>query len=178
MAHHLGRATLAVALAVGLASCGAQASKLRSTSSLTAYARNVGAADAFTGRMVRGTGRLTGDRASVRFDLHVGSSSRTRKLSMVLTSPPCHGGRHCLSLTGTLKGALVRMAGLPDRGRTFALSASGTLKPLARATATGTVTGTGNIRFGHESLVLTLSTREGQLFLAAQSGQVPGFTSP
>lgn len=172
------RAILALTLAAGLTACGAQRHAPRPSSTLTAFSRGAPPQDAFTGHVVRATGRLAGDSGSLRIDLHPAGGSGTRKLVVTVASPPCHGARHCLALAGTLKGTLRQEAPRPDRGRTSVLRVSGALRPLGHTSGAGFVTGTGNVRFGHESLVLTLTGRPGTVGIVARSGPVPGFTSP
>jgi hypothetical protein len=67
---------------------------------------------------------------------------------------------------------------LPDVGRRYAITASGSVAPVGAITAVGTVAGTGNIAFGSESLELVLRGKRGSGRLSASSGRVPGFTSP
>jgi hypothetical protein len=66
----------------------------------------------------------------------------------------------------------------PDAGAGFAVSGSGTIRPLGRVHVSGSAHGTGLIASGHETLRLTLRARSGEVVVSAQSGLVPGFTSP
>jgi hypothetical protein len=83
-----------------------------------------------------------------------------------------------VQLRGTLTGTLTRMSTIPDVGASYALSASGRVKPLGHVSATGQVHGTGFIMRGHETLTVRLSNSRGEVDLQAQSPVVPGFTTP
>jgi hypothetical protein len=90
----------------------------------------------------------------------------------------CGGHKRCLRLAGTLSGTINNQPARPDRGQTFAIRASGAVAPLGTVSASGSGQGTGFIRNARESLRLTLLVRGGTVSITAESGRVPGFTSP
>jgi hypothetical protein len=153
---------------------------LSAAGSVAAAVAAVPAKDSFHGRITRATGRFSSDRAMVAIALHIPrSTDGTRTLRMTLTGPACGTAPHCLALSGTLKGTISARPGtIPDVGRRYGISVSGTLDRLGHVTATGTVTGVGFIREGHEGLTLDITAARGKLTVAAVSGEVPGFTSP
>jgi len=136
--------------------------------------------DTFHGRIVKATGGLSGDRDEVTILLHVAQSTdAARHLDLVLVGAACGTASHCLRLTGTLTGTIsAHPATMPDVGRRYDLSVSGQSGTLGRVTGSGTVSGVGYIRQGHEGLTLTLRAKRGSLTINAVSPTVPGFTSP
>jgi hypothetical protein len=84
------------------------------------------------------------------------------------------------ALSGTLRGRLVRQpGGIPDVGRSWAIIAAGRVRRLGGAvTARGTVTGTGNIRSGHERLTMTLAGSRRKATLTGRSRTVGPFAGP
>jgi hypothetical protein len=155
---------IAITFAAWLVGCGAAAN--HDPSAAGAQLR-VPAKDSFSGR-VQGSGHFAGDRGNIKVVLQPGAGVSVRRVVITVTGV----------LAGALKGRLTGRAGLPDVGRTFAVTGSGDVKPLGHVTAAGTVTGVGNARFGHETLRLTLRAAGGSLVMSAASGQVPAFTSP
>lgn len=134
--------------------------------------------DSFAGRISGATGRLIGDQDTLKIELQPGMGVSLRPVTLTLMGSTCRAKRRCLLLSGALKGKIAEEPGIPDRGRTFSISASGVAKPLARVSVVGTVTGVGNARFGHESLRLILTSNAGSVVLSATSAQVAAFTSP
>lgn len=134
--------------------------------------------DRFTGALRAGSGSLAGARDLVEARLQAPGTTGARHLTLWLVSTGCPAGSTCSHLSGSLRGKLIPVRALPDIGRRYAITASGSLNPIGATTATGTVTGTGNINIGFESLQLTLSGRRGSAQLSARSGRVPAFTSP
>jgi hypothetical protein len=126
-----------------------------------------------------GSSKLSGARGAATVLLRTGAGTTTRALRIVFTGDRCHGRTGCVALTGTLKGTITAVAQhIPDAGRQFRVSARGRLSPLGHVTVTGTIRGTGNIRFGQESLQLTVRSGHGTLGVDGRSARVPGFTSP
>jgi hypothetical protein len=156
---------LAITVAAWLVGCGAATSHDPSAAGAQLH---VPAKDSFSGRVAQGSGRLAGDRGNIKVRLQPGAGVSVRRVVITVTGV----------LAGALKGKLTQRAGLPDVGRTFAVTGSGNVKRLGHVTAAGTVTGVGNARFGHETLRVTLDAAGGSLVMSATSGQVPAFTSP
>ena len=156
---------IAITAAAWLVGCGAAVDH---DPSAAAAQLHVPAKDSFSGRVIQGSGRLAGDRGNVKILLQPGAGVSVRRVTVIVTGVAA----------GTLKGRLTERGGLPDVGRTFALTGSGDVKPLGRVTAAGTVSGVGNARFGHETLRLTLNGAGGSVVMSATSAQVPAFTSP
>lgn len=135
--------------------------------------------DSFTGHITFATGEFTGDRGSVTILLRTGHSVAARsQLTLVLDGRRCAKGTHCIQLAGVLTGMLVAKPTGPDRGQVFTIAADGMIRPVGLVLATGGVRGTGLISYGHEPLHLTLSAPAGRVAIDAESGKVPGFTSP
>jgi hypothetical protein len=136
--------------------------------------------DTFHGRIAKATGALQKDRDEVTILLHIPHSTEaTRHLELELVGAACGTAPHCLRLTGTLSGTLsAHPTTIPDVGRRYELSVSGSSAPLGRVSGSGTVSGVGFIRQGHEGLTLTLRAKRGTLTINAVSPTVPGFTSP
>jgi hypothetical protein len=178
---------IALALAAGLVACGSA----RSPDPSAATPRSpdpsaasppvlvpVPAKDSFSGQITAATGRFGGDHGNVKVHLQPGSGVTVRTVTVTFAAASCRVQHRCLQLGGKLTGKLTQQAGIPDVGRTFSLTARGIVKPLGRVTALGTVTGVGNVRYGHESLRLTLKGTSGTVVVSASSPQVPSFTSP
>jgi len=141
--------------------------------------RVIGPKDLFTGRITAATGKFAGDRDVVTIILAPGRGQATRHLTATITGAACTGKPHCVQLAGKLTGTITSgPIRVPDVGRSFAIAATGTIKPLGHVSATGTVQGTGFIANGHESLKLRLTRHGASITIDATSGQVPGFTSP
>jgi hypothetical protein len=134
--------------------------------------------DRFTGTLRGGTGSLAGARDKLEVRLQAPRSSGIRRLTLWIISTGCPAGSTCVHLSGSLRGELTPVRTLPDIGRRYAITATGSLRPLGAVTARGTVAGTGNINSGFESLRLSLSGTHGSGRLSASSGRVPPFTSP
>jgi hypothetical protein len=135
--------------------------------------------DSFRGTISIARGAFVGDNGRVSMQIGAGQSTTgTRTATLEISGRRCHGAQACVRLTGTLTGRLTRMSTIPDVGESFALSASGRVRPLGHVSATGQVHGTGFIMRGHETLTLRLSNSRGEVDLQAQSPLVPGFTSP
>jgi hypothetical protein len=141
-------------------------------------AQRVPRRDSFHGRITSSTGKLTENRERVRIELLRTAGGGPNAVTITLAGQPCHGRRHCLRVAGTLIGTMIPRAYVPDVGEQFALSVKGNVRPLGHVTARGTVHGTGFIRYGYESLHLTLTDGSASATIEAQSGRVPGFTSP
>ncbi len=134
--------------------------------------------DTFAARPVSGTGDYRRHKGKISIHLHpAGSSSTaTRKVTVTVAGRLCTP--MCAKLDGKLTGTLTPAQAPPDVGRSYALDARGTVAPLGRFTATGTVQGTGFIQAGHETITITLSSRRGRLTLSGESPPVPGRSSP
>jgi hypothetical protein len=158
---------IALALAAGLVACGSAHNPDPSAASPPVLV-HVPAKDSFSGRVVQGSGRFARDRGNVKVLLQPGAGVSVRRVTVTMTGV----------VAGALTGKLTQRAGLPDVGRTFAVTGSGDVKPLGHVTAAGTVTGVGNARFGYETLRLTLHAAGGSVVISATSGQVPAFSSP
>lgn len=150
------------------------------TAAIAAGIASTPAKDTFRGHITKATGRLAGDNGRITVLLHVAQSSEgVRKLKLTLSGAPCAGAEHCLRLSGVLSGMLsARPATIPDVGRRYDVSVSGSLSTFSHVSATGTVAGVGFVRAGHEGLTLTLETPRGKVMIVALSPRVPGFTSP
>jgi hypothetical protein len=148
--------------------------------SSAASAQRTPAKDSFTGQISKASGRWAADDGQLGIDLATPSSGLiTRKLMLTFHGRRCGTSRHCVKLTGTVRGTLTAVfGGNPDAGRGFSVHASGTLKPLGHVSASGTVHGTGFIAHGRIEMTLALRTSTGKLTVTAQSGLVNGFTSP
>ncbi|HWC85464.1 MAG TPA: hypothetical protein VG388_02925 [Solirubrobacteraceae bacterium] len=172
-------ATAAIALAVSLAACAGGGGRTASTATALASPQGrLALRDVFVGRASGASGRVRGDKGKVTVELRPGRGQRVRGVTVTFTAPSCPAQRRCLRLAGVLTGKLAEAHGIPDVGRSFAVSARGAITPLASVSAAGTATGVGNVRFGHESLRLTLTSRLGSVLVSAASAQVPAFTSP
>lgn len=138
------------------------------------------AKDTFRGHITKATGRLAGDTGRITVLLHVAQSTEAvRKLELTLSGAPCAGAEHCLRLSGLLSGTLsARPAMIPDVGKRYDVSVSGSLSTFSHVSATGNVTGVGFVRVGRETLTLTLETPQGKVMIVTLSPRVPGFTSP
>jgi hypothetical protein len=134
--------------------------------------------DRFTGTLSGGTGSLAGAGDVLEARLQAPGTNGTRRLTLWILSTGCRAGSSCAHLSGSLRGQLTPVRTLPDIGRRYKITATGSLQPVGALTATGTVAGTGNIRSGVESLQLTLSGPRGSARLSARSSRVPAFTSP
>jgi hypothetical protein len=178
------RPALAVAVAVSLAAMGtagaSAGSAVASAGSAVASAGGpkVAAKDRFAGRIVSGTGSFAGDHGSVVILLARGRTTTSPSLTVTLRGRTCAGTDHCLRLSGTVAGTISERQTIPDVGRTFTIGASGTVGPLGATSVHGIGHGTGFILDGHEQLQLRLSAAGGTVSIAAQTGRVPGFTSP
>jgi hypothetical protein len=144
----------------------------------TARIPNVPAHDRFTGPLSAGTGSLAGAGDVLEARLQAPGTNGTRRLTLWILSTGCRAGASCVHLSGSLRGQLTPIQALPDIGRRYKITATGSLHPVGAVTATGTVAGTGNINSGFESLLLTLSGPHGSARLSARSARVPAFTSP
>lgn len=179
-------ALVAAAMAAMLASgCGSSASTPSATKTAgpgatgpTVPAPNVPARDRFTGTLSAGTGSLAGAGDLVEARIQAPAASGTRPLTMWILSTGCRPGSSCAHLSGSLRGQLIRVRTLPDIGRRYQITATGSLHPIGAVKATGVVGGTGNIMSGFESLQLALSGPHGSARLIASSARVPSFTSP
>jgi hypothetical protein len=135
--------------------------------------------DSFVGRIVFATGKFSGDRGEVTILLKTGHAvAGRRQLMVVLDGRRCRRARRCVRLVGTLTGSLIAQPHIPDTGSPFVIAANGWIPTLGNVTATGSVRGTGFIRYAYEPLHLTLTAPRGRIVLDAKSGKVPGFTSP
>lgn len=142
--------------------------------------RKVPARDAFSGRITASTGLLKGDRGHATADLAVSRSrAATRRLTITIHGRLCDKSRHCVRITGHLKGTITALADtIPDTGRSFTIRVAGIIRGFGHVRVRGRVDGTGFIYRGHESLHLTATGHAGRLALYAHSRLVPGFTSP
>jgi hypothetical protein len=178
------RASLALAATAALvaAGCGSSAatSSLNKTPAPTATAKipHVPARDSFTGTLSGGTGSLAGAGDVLDARLQAPGGNGTRRLTLWILSTNCRAGSRCAHLSGSLRGALTPVRTLPDIGRRYKVTATGSLRPVGAVTGTGIVAGTGNINSGFESLQLALRGARGSARLTARSTRVPAFTSP
>ncbi|HWH11592.1 MAG TPA: hypothetical protein VG165_10740 [Solirubrobacteraceae bacterium] len=165
------RAALAVAVAAGALAVAVPSSALPATGASTP------AKDAFTGSVTAVTGSLHGERGSVAITIQFAGGP----LPATLTIRPrtCPKGHRCVEVSGRLRGTFsLNGPRIPDVGASYAIRASGTIAPLGHAVATGTVSGTGFIAHGRETLDLKLTGASATITIDAQSRLVPGFTSP
>jgi hypothetical protein len=160
--------------------CGhaATTSSPATTAAAGVAAPRVPARDRFTGSLRGGTGSLAGARDALEVRLQPAGRTGARRLTLWILSTGCRASDGCIHLSGSLRGHLTQVRTLPDVGRRYTISASGSLRPVGAITAAGTVAGTGNINFGFESLRLTMTGRRGSARLYARSSRVPAFTSP
>jgi hypothetical protein len=176
------RPVFAVATAALVAcGCGHSATMPSSTTATAAPALTlprVPPRDRFIGTLRDGTGSLAAARGVVEVRLEPVGTTGRRALTLWIVRTGCRPSAACVHLIGRLRGQLAPVRTLPDVGRRYAITASGSVRPVGAATAVGTVAGTGNIAFGSESLQLMLKARHGSARLSARSGRVPGFTSP
>jgi hypothetical protein len=161
------RPALTVAAALSLAAAGSAVA--------SAAGAKVSAKDRFAGRIVGAKGSFAGDRGTVVILLVPGANST---VTVALSGHRCATTRHCLRLSGTATGTITERQSIPDVGRTFTIRASGIVTPLGATAQSGTGHGTGFILYGHEQLQLRLSAASGTVTIDAQTGRVPGFTSP
>jgi hypothetical protein len=135
--------------------------------------------NSFHGRITSATGRLAGHHGRVRIGFFpTASNTDTRSLRIAIRPRTCSVAKGCVRLRGTLNGSITRVQSIPDTGSQFTITAHGTVRPLGQVTASGTAHGTGNARFGYESVRLTLTGGGGAVTVTGTSGRVPGFSSP
>lgn len=135
--------------------------------------------DYFTGSIRSGSGAYAGNTGRIHIYLQPTGRGLRRSATITLAGLPCTGATHCLDLSGRLGGTLTASAvHIPDVGRGYALTGTGSVHPLGRVTGRGQVQGTGFIARGHESLTLTLTGGSGSVTVQALSSTVGGFTSP
>jgi hypothetical protein len=139
---------------------------------------HVPAKDRFAGKVAATGMRLPAYRGSATIYLDPRQRATTRRLTITVDGRICGGAKRCLRMTGTLRGTIKEQAAKPDRGQTFVIRANGTVAPLGKVSGSGGGQGTGFVRDGRESLRLGLVGRGGQASITAESGLVPGFTSP
>ena len=160
----------------------AAASLLFATASLAtgARARHVPAKDSFRGRITDATGKFKGDHGRVAIYIHAPrSNAATRKLKLTIVGRGCQGASQCMMLSGAPTGTITTKPGSnPDSGKPFTIQASGAVTPMGQASVAGTGHGIGFMVKGREQMQLTLTSPDGQITVAAQSAEVPGFTSP
>jgi hypothetical protein len=137
-------------------------------------------ADTFHARVIGATGRFSGDGGSATVLLRRGPGPRnaTTSFTMSVEGVRCRSARHCLHLGGQLIGRMTPRSSLADVGRSYLLTAAGTVSPLGHLRASGTAAGTGFIRSGHTRLMLTLHPSGGTVTLSGESPAVPAFTQP
>jgi hypothetical protein len=183
--HPRTRATLVAAAIAAIAAlmvsgCGSSAAAPSRTKTAAPGATipRVPLRDRFTGTLGGGTGSLAGARDVLEARMQAPGITGTRRLTLWVFTTGCRAGSACAHLMGSLSGRLTPVRTLPDIGRRYAITATGSLHPVGAVTATGTVAGTGNINFGFESLELTLSGTHASARLSAHSARVPSFTSP
>jgi len=176
------RAVLVAVATAALVASGCGGSAKTSSASATAAppvaVPRVPPRDRFTGALRDGSGSLAGAGDVLEARLQAAAGAGTRRLTLWIVSTGCPAGAKCVHLSGRLRGQLTPVRTLPDIGRRYTITARGSLGPVGVATATGTVSGTGNINLGFESLELRLSGSRGSARLSARSGHVPAFTSP
>jgi hypothetical protein len=157
------------------------ASRLELTSTaLGASHQKVPARDAFNGRISTATGLFRNDHGRATADLRVPRSGAvTRRLTVTIHGRLCDKSKHCVRLTGQLKGTITAVPHtLADTGARFTIRARGTITHLGQVRMRGSVNGTGFVYRGRESMHLTLITGEGRIALDTHSHLVRGFTSP
>jgi hypothetical protein len=140
----------------------------------------VPAREAFSGSVAGASGRYRGASGQVTLALTPAhSATSTRKLTVRLTGRNCATRNKCVDLDGRLHGTITAARDrIPDVGRPFGLALSGDVAPLGSVTVSGSVQGTGNIARGRERARITLKGAHGSITVSANSGTVPGFTSP
>ena len=134
--------------------------------------------DSFHGQITSATGKLTEDRDTIQIELLRTTGGDPKAVKITLAGRRCQHRRRCSRVAGTLRGTMIPRASRPDAGEQFALRLKGNVRPLGHVTARGTAHGTGFITYGYESLHLTLTDASASVTIDAQSGRVPGFTSP
>jgi hypothetical protein len=146
---------------------------------LAASSGAVAPKDSFRGRVTAGSGRFRSDNGQTSIKVHVAQSNTgTRLVTLIIGYRRCATAARCLQLSGTLRGTLTQSHSIPDAGASFALSASGKVRPLGHVSAIGQVHGTGFVMHGRETMTVQLADSRGQVTVQAQSPQVPAFTSP
>ena len=80
-----------------------------------------------------------------------------------------------ISLAGTIKGTYTTPLALPDVGKTYAFSGSGTAGALGAVSVSGKVKLPGFVASGHATGTLTLSNSQGSVTLALTGPLEPGF---
>jgi hypothetical protein len=173
------RAVIAVSGSVVGSIC---AATLAAAGASAAFAATVGSApakDSFVGSVTAATGRFSGDHGGVRLVLAPGRGQSGRRLTVTFSGGSCGSAGHCIQLSGRLTGVLTRgPIVVPDVGSSLTVRASGAIRPLGKVSATGSVHGTGFIARGHETLRLKLTGSGATITISADSGLVPGGTSP
>jgi hypothetical protein len=170
------RGSLGIAMAACLAGCGG--GPRHDSGSASGPALQALPRDTFAAHVSGAGAGLRGAQDRLQVELAPGTGTGARPLTVTLTRSSCRGHGRCLLLAGRLAGTITAEPGVLDRGRTFAIAASGVVKQLAHVSATGTVTGVGNARVGRESLRLTLTSAAGSVVLSGQTVELPAFTSP
>lgn len=135
--------------------------------------------DTFSARIIAATGRYAGDQGGLTVYIVASQTiAATRQATLIFAGRRCSRGTHCLDLSGRTTGTLKPQRSIPDVGRSFAVSAAGTLKPLGHASVSGTTRGVGFVAKGHDQLSLSLKTSRGSVTLAGLSAPVSGSSSP
>ena len=163
------RASLLAAVCLGLsaAACGNAASHSASgpgthpggtTSTSTSSAPGTGGPtgggrNSFRGAVVSAGGAYAGEGGRSAVELEVRGTGASRPIKLAFLSLPCLRAPQCVQLDGTLTGRIsTQPRGVPDTGRSFAITATGRLTTLGQVKARGIIQGTGFIARGHEQL--------------------------
>jgi hypothetical protein len=97
--------------------------------------------------------------------------------SVAPLSPPAVAAAHRAPLAGTLTGTYTSSApGGADLGRSYVLTASGSLRGIRKLRLTGTLKTPGNVATGPAGGELDLFTFRGEQMIQVTSGPVPGLS--
>jgi len=93
---------------------------------------------------------------------------------IILVPPPAN--HHHIALNGEVGGTWTIQMVNPDVGRAQTLTGSGTVQPLGKVGATGTLQATGFIAKGRAGGMLTLSNAQGSVTIKLTGPPQPGFS--
>lgn len=115
--------------------------------------------------------------ANMRCRVSGSSSSSSVSTSSTSSSPSSHASVACQNLSGKITGAFTIPVSLPDVGRTYTITGSGTLSDIGSVSASGTFHGLGFIASGTATGDVTLTKGDSTLVLHAQGPVQAGFSS-
>jgi hypothetical protein len=170
---------LPASLAVVARGCAAALAVAGASAAVGVASAAAPAKDSFVASVTAASGKFAGDHGGITIVLAPGPGGLSRRLTVTLRGGSCGASKHCIAVSGKLTGSLTRgPAAVPDVGSSLRIRASGTIKSVGKVSATGTVHGTGFIARGQETLKLKLTAPGGTITIGADSGLVPGGTSP